>query len=364
MLVSRTPYDGAALAWLPAALAIGACACTYASQEISANHEALTGGKAASPTAWENVLWLETGCTAVLVHERVVVYAAHCGIDHERVWVGQRFDVRFDAGAVKLDGQEHYRSLEIERCAIYPGSDGAGADLAYCILAVPVLDIAPVPPLARCERAIVRVGETVTLVGFGFAEDGDVPGIKRVGTSSVRSLDSSFIAGDDQVGTCRGDSGGPALIAFDSARGLATWRVFGVLSSGKAGTCGPGRYADLSAATAWLESASGFDLTPCTDAGGAWRPGPQCIKPPLDADGEPSPGLPQYADTCGTPYSPGRGCSAVTVRDGFGCERGPSGAIRTLWIALALCILARRKCLAVTRSPFVSGDRRTSQNVI
>jgi MYXO-CTERM domain-containing protein len=161
-----------------------------------------------------------------------------------------------------------------------------GVDFGFCELPT-AIDVPIVPPLMGCEVDAVAVGMPVTLVGFGRDEE-NVRGIKRAVTTTLNDIDNSpmqptleYWIGDLTAGGCRGDSGGPAFVEMVDG----TWRVLGVASwAALLGyACGFGSsYGKLHEAVAWIEATSGFDITGCHDAGGAWNPGPQCQGFPLE----------------------------------------------------------------------------------
>jgi hypothetical protein len=285
--------------------------------EVVAASHAIVGGEPASDNAWLNVGWLESGCTATLVHERVIVFAGHCGVDHERVFFGQAFEVAldFDAGTASLPNPERYESVALTRCELHPeAAIGSGLDVAFCELADAVADRPSVPLVAGCEREHLKLGAPVTMVGFGFdtLEAQGRAGIKRVAQSRVVDVSREVYIGETDAGTCPGDSGGPAFMRVDSEAERPDWRLAAVLSSGSQGRCGVGRYTNVSDVKEWLEAASGHDLTPCFDANDQWKPGPSCVMPPLNLEGEPIDVPDEHTAHCGSPAEPAA-CSAGDV---------------------------------------------------
>lgn len=323
--------------WQPCGCVVLLLSCASPVHDAARLEANLVGGSRTSATAWRNVVWLERGCTATLIHERVALFAAHCS-HPTRVFIGNTFDAGIDddAGAAILISPDEYPSTSVTRCESHP----EGLDLAYCVLDEPV-DVPVVPVMSSCERDAVKVGQPATLVGFGFGDDDDPAfGIKRSGETTVRTIGTSFIVGDEQVGTCRGDSGGPAFVRFGPDEEHASWRVLGVLSAGRAGTCGPGHYTDVSAATRWLETASGYDLTPCTSSDETWEPGATCVVPQLDSMGEPTTGPVVYAETCGPAFASSVDCS---VRSANSRIQRSSSAVPLLFLALLGSMIRRRR---------------------
>ncbi len=273
------------------------------------------GGQRVEPCGWPSVVALITPdnlCSGTLLHPQVVVYAAHCGVEVQQVRFGEA-----------IEGPGLQRVVQVESCEAWPGGGVAtGTDLAYCVLAEPVLDVPVVPPLVGCERDAVVPGAAVTLVGFGHASDGP-PGQKRHVESTlieITELGEARIGGNG-ADTCQGDSGGPAVIALPDG----TWRVFGVTSWG--GPCGQGGYSSLlPPGLPWLEERTGLDLTPCHDAEGGWSPGPRCTGFAL----EPGHGHGDWDHGCDSGPRSGPGASCGPAASAAGCvgacgDQAPAG---------------------------------------
>ncbi len=223
----------------------------------------ILGGDVVEPCAWPMVVSVGGFCSGTLIHPQVVLYAAHCG--DEVPWI--RFGDTIEGTT---------REVEPEHCAIHPvGSFGFGTDFALCTLPEAIADVPITPPLMGCDAdAKLVVGQPATIVGFGQSDNPDEPyGIKRSVTTEITgfSWDEVFV-GNEEKGACYGDSGGPVLTQLDDG----TWRIFGVTSWGQAG-CGAGNYFSMvHRGVEWIETESGFDVTPCHDGLGAWDPSPAC----------------------------------------------------------------------------------------
>lgn len=238
-------------------------------------------------------------CTGTLVNPSVVTLAAHC-VNPDRPIVGVGFG---EEGQGKTGPQ---RVVGVEDCVGHPQYFEMGfPDIAYCTLEQPVEDVAIMPILAGCELDLLEVGAEVTIVGFGatFGEyvagelETEGVGLKRYTTQSIDAVDPGLDE-VDMLGTtgsqsaCFGDSGGPALVELPDG----TWRVFGAASrlydpggfpppEEPGNFCGVGvTYGLLSTQLDWLETETGYDLTPCHDEDGDWEPGVGCGDFPMDPE--------------------------------------------------------------------------------
>jgi hypothetical protein len=225
---------------------------------------AILGGHETEPCEWPAVVSLG-GCSGVLVHPRVVLYAAHCGIPIAEVRFGNR-------------STQPTLSVPTSFCrGIDAATLGDGTDLAACVLSEPVQGIEPARILAGCEVAALQEGRPVTLVGFGKENATGTVGIQRAGVSRIAAIGDDILLDSTGVDTCRGDSGGPLFINTVASDGSVSPRLIGITSSGSEQNCGTGvsHYVNLTRKLDWLQDATGTDLTPCFD-GDTWAPTPDC----------------------------------------------------------------------------------------
>jgi hypothetical protein len=235
----------------------------------------VVGGTTVEPCQWPTSVSLG-GCTATLVHPRLITYAAHCGAS----WGAATFGERAQGG----------RSVGIDHCVTNPGFTGdnlgAGYDFAYCVLDEEVTDV-PITPIAQgCELEAVKPGAKVWIVGFGATagQDQGSPGggtKRQVEVEINRLVDNGEVdVGGGGKGGCHGDSGGPLFLQLPKEIDpLEGWRVIGATSWGDTTCPGVTNYSYLpdKDGVPWIESDSGIDITPCHDAlTGEWDPGPDC----------------------------------------------------------------------------------------
>lgn len=311
----------------------------------------ILGGEAAGHGAWRSVLWLSSGCSATLIHESVIVYAAHCGDEHEFAYVGGDFNAHYDSDSdvITFDTDSAEKVVPLSRCVAYPGAElGTGTDVAFCELAEPLEDVPAILPAFGCELDVVSAGAEATLVGFGLEEVGaERFGAKRIAHAvPIKYVGAELVIGSGDAGTCRGDSGGPAFVRVPSESVDDEWRIAAVMSSGRVGECGVGYYTNLWQHVGWLEEESGYDLTPCFDLGGNWSASPECLRPALDVDGTASAYEAGLSDTCGDPYRPPdsvalEGCQIVRLGGGHGGVG--SGWVVLMMLACAPLAFTRRR---------------------
>jgi hypothetical protein len=231
-------------------LTVSAAACSYderAHAKVQRSSSPIFGGTPSS--RFPSVVWAGGECSAVVVHPRLVVLAAHCGLGARIIELG--------------DGS----FVEAYECHAIASPAFAGRDLAYCVLdEMNALDRdGIIPPLTSCELDALVPGIDVVMVGFGDSEADGGAGTRREAVATLVELGDELEVQRPSVGTCSGDSGGGAFVRVDGDGGA--WRFAGVLSSGVTEDCsdGPSYYTPIWPFLSELELATGFLITPSID---------------------------------------------------------------------------------------------------
>lgn len=261
------------------------CGCSDLT-EADRVRSGILGGMPAARGAWPGVGWLDAGCTGVLVAPDLIIYAAHCGDAIEKVYWGQ--DLRVLPNGTSLDVVGAARAVGTKWCRTHPeGFPTSGSDIGFCVLEETGIEAHFFPRIATgCYREALEAGMEATLVGFGLDATSTF-GQLRATRAAIRRISREIEIGDAQMGTCRGDSGGPAFVDLrgDLTKG-ADWALVGVLSSGVGDeACGQGYYTDVAAMLPWLEAESGRDLSGCASTEQQQFRAQDCRQAWLDSEG-------------------------------------------------------------------------------
>jgi Trypsin len=188
-----------------AALVLLAGGCgggSLASDDLATSADPVVGGTPATTCQWPTAVRIQ-GCTATLVHPRLVTLAAHCldgGDLPKEILFGE-------------DARHPERRVSIETCTSYPDFVVGRSDVAYCTLTSEVRDVPATPIIMGCETDFLEVGTRLTLVGFGTtsADAAETSDTKRWADVVLRRFVST--GGSIQVTggatSCLNDSGGP-----------------------------------------------------------------------------------------------------------------------------------------------------------
>lgn len=284
------------------------------------------GGTVVEECGWPTTVYMD-GCTGTLVHPEVVVFASHC------MFFSGGSGPAFASFGETID--QPARQVATQSCTMFPGwvpdESGLGKDVAFCVLAEPILDVPIVPILMGCEAEVLAPGQEITLVGYGVTNNGSA-GIKNEVVTTVNALEGAaeVNVGGNGTSSCNGDSGGPAYVRLPDGG----WRVFGVTSRGVSGSCADASiYGLIHRHVQWIEDGSGIDVTPCHDADGTWNPSEACTEFPLDPGlgaagwraGCAAGRLSGPSITCGDPFEEEEGTGTTGEAD-TGLDESTSGS--------------------------------------
>jgi len=234
--------------WLSLACLLAACEAPA----TGSNHRPLVGGELESGYPGAVALLAdidgagageEIFCSGTLVSPRVVATAAHC-IDE----AGANPDITVFFGANAYGDGTRIGATRGEAHPGWTGDLDDNHDLGLLLLGFPA-DPTWAIPLHHDAIGESEVDHEVRRIGFG-RDDPDVAdpdGAKRSGTTTIGFVSTQdwFLAGDDTLVTCSGDSGGPVLFDPGSGEELAGVHSFGFdCQSGSNGATRVDLYAD------------------------------------------------------------------------------------------------------------------------
>lgn len=200
----------AALAVIVAGFATASPAAAITNGTLDGNQHPNVGGLV-SPTQYSDGTWIY--CSATLISSTVVLTAAHCGEEGERVTV--TFDTAY------TDGDKVY-SGTFRADPAYPGNQSDAHDIAVVVLDKAVKGITPSSLPEAGSLSNLPKDQLITAVGYGAYEVTNSPGghqylyndVRMVATGTLNSTNATWLRVSmnpslGNGGTCYGDSGGP-----------------------------------------------------------------------------------------------------------------------------------------------------------
>jgi V8-like Glu-specific endopeptidase len=171
-------------------------------------------GGLVSPTQYSDGTWIY--CSGTLISPTVVLTAAHCAEDGERV--GVTFDTAYQAGDKVYYGTFHADPL-------YNKSQSDPHDIAVVVLDNAIRGITPAKLPTANSLSNLSGSQKFTSVGYGAYEVTNGPGghqylyndVRGVATGTLNSTNQSWLRismnpSTGNGGTCYGDSGGPNFL--------------------------------------------------------------------------------------------------------------------------------------------------------
>jgi V8-like Glu-specific endopeptidase len=171
-------------------------------------------GGLVSPTQYSDGTWIY--CSGTLISPTVVLTAAHCAEDGERV--GVTFDTAYQAG-----DKVYYGTFEAD--PLYSQVQSDPHDIAVVVLDKAVKGITPARLPTANSLSNLSGSQTFTSVGYGAYEVTNEPGghqylyddVRMVATGTLNSTNANWLrismnASTGNGGTCYGDSGGPNFL--------------------------------------------------------------------------------------------------------------------------------------------------------
>ena len=171
-------------------------------------------GGLVSPEQYSDGTWLY--CSGTLISPTVLLTAAHCATDGERV--GVTFDPAYEDG-----DKVHYGTFQADPA--YPGPTSDVHDIAVVVFAKAIKGITPAQLPGAGSLSGLSSTQTFTSVGYGAYEVTNEPGghrylyddVRMVATGTLNATNATWLrismnASTGNGGTCYGDSGGPNFL--------------------------------------------------------------------------------------------------------------------------------------------------------
>lgn len=334
----------AALGLASLALAPVGCETSYSNEKVVRQAQPIQGGSVDQTDTNVVVILINSAqglslCSGSLVAENLVLSAHHCvadvtgsgscgGNSFGSLYAASSFVVStsYDAAAAVFNGggfpsPDGQTWFGVKSVAV-PGQDICGQDLSALTLSQPIQNVCPLIPTVDTD---VKDGEPYTAVGFGITNpNGQVAGTRyTVAGQTVQcaedcndpqmSASGEWEGGaSSQIGTCEGDSGGPAL---DSSG-----RVIGSVSRGPANACNQTVYESYYGAATWIKQVAAAAATAGGYAPAGWVTG--------GATSNPANGYCGGSSSSGSSSGSGSGSSSGSSSSGSssGGSSGSSGS--------------------------------------